>query len=381
MISLKKILGVCVLTGCASAFGGAKSSPGVHHFVQRIHALNSSAPQGLSPDDIKNAYGFNRIYSSGLTGQGQHIAIATYGAFHGEDIQTFFSALGVQAPSVEILQVDGPVSYDESSAMETEADIELAGMIAPGASIHVFVSANNSDLGEERLFGAIVGDSRINTVVYNWGSLEKDITVQHRQVMDTLFLKAQGQGMNIFVPGIDAGSDSANEPEWPNHHPSVVSVGGTTLSQQVGGSWTETAFGVGSQSTLYPRPDWQARLGSNVTMRITPDIAFNAGSAQSIWVQLNGQAQWVGITGTGLSTSQWAGFIALVGEARSRQNKGPLGFLDPIIYGYSDSDLATLFHSVTSGTIDGIGTGPGWNELTGWGSPRADLLLDRLVGQ
>jgi subtilase family serine protease len=85
------------------------------------------------------------------------------------------------------------------------------------------------------------------------------------------------------------------------------------------------------------------------------------------------------IMGTSLGSPQWAGYMALVGEARETAGKSRLGYLNPIIYGYSASDLAQLFHDITTGSSGNVSAQPGWDMLTGWGSMNASILLNRLV--
>ena len=52
---------------------------------------------------------------------------------------------------------NGTPTFNAGSAAETQTDAEFSGMIAPGASIHVFASAENSDAGELAMFTAIDG--------------------------------------------------------------------------------------------------------------------------------------------------------------------------------------------------------------------------------
>lgn len=111
----------------------------------------------VSQSDIKTNYGFDGIYSSGVTGNGQDIAIATYDGFHIEDVNGFFVQSNISpAPVVDQVTFNGTPAINEDSAVETSLDAEFSGMIAPGAKIHVFASAENSDAGELAMFTAIL---------------------------------------------------------------------------------------------------------------------------------------------------------------------------------------------------------------------------------
>ena len=61
----------------------------------------------------------------------------------------------------------------------------------------------------------------------------------------------------------------------------------------------------------------------------------------------------------------------------------PLGFVNPAIYATGRSTIYhSAFHDITegnntvvfpSGTVTGYSAGPGWDPVTGWGSPDAQV--------
>ena len=89
--------------------------------------------------------------------------------------------------------------------------------------------------------------------------------------------------------------------------------------------------------------------------------------------------------GTAAAAAIWAGLIAVADQDAGRA----LGLVNPVIYriGRSPSYRAA-FHSVTAGTntvhsgketITGYQAASGWNPVTGWGSPNAQVLIPLLV--
>jgi kumamolisin len=343
---------------------------------------------GVAQATIKSAYGFDPIYQSGWSGKGQHIAIATYDGFYVDDVKQFYKDSALKpGPSVDQVQYNGTPTYDENSAMETQLDAEFSGMIAPGASIHVFASAHNDDAGELQMFTAILDDNRAKVVNYSWGSCEKQLTADHQAEMDKVFARAVAQGVNIMVASGDSGSDGCQDgsvaADWPAAHNDVVAVGGTTFGGDAS-SPNETAWNGsgGGISATWALPSWQGSLGGAYVKRSYPDVSFNAdpNSGQGIWAHSNGTAQCVVIGGTSMAAPQWSGFLALVGEARATKGEAALGFLDPIIYGMSASDRASCFNDVTSGSNGAYNAGAGWDAVTGWGSPKGSALLSYLVG-
>ena len=80
--------------------------------------------------------------------------------------------------------------------------------------------------------------------------------------------------------------------------------------------------------------------------------------------------------GTSASAPIFASFIAAVNDARIAAGKSPLGFLNPFLY----SDGVSALNDVTSGSNPGCNTtglpaAPGWDPITGLGTPDFAKLL------
>jgi kumamolisin len=357
------------------------------HFI-KAGTVSPDLGGGIQQDTIKSAYGFNPIYSSGINGSGIHIAIATYNNFHIADAQQFYKLSNLNPiPSLDQVTFNGTPPYDANSAGETELDAEFSGMIAPGASIHVFASATNDDNGELQMYTAILDDNRAKIVNYSWGGCERDVTQQHKDDMNKVFARAVAQGVNVMVASGDSGSDSCqdntNLADWPAANPYIVAVGGTTFAQSAGRiaetGWNGSGGGV---SGYFALPAWQNGFTAPFTKRSYPDVAFNAdpNSGQAIYTDAEGGGKpiWMVIGGTSMAAPQWSGFLALVAQARAQNGRGDVGFLNPIIYGLSDAQRATLFHDVTSGSNGSYKCTAGWDGVTGFGSMQADALLNYL---
>jgi kumamolisin len=352
----------------------------ISHLVRNF----SSTRTVSTPDDVKKAYGINKIHDAGFTGKGQNISIATYDDLDLTDVQGYYKSIGMTTqPTVDKVTFNGAPAMNVDSAAETETDAELSGMIAPGASIHVFTSARNDDAGELEVFTAILDDNRSKIANYSWGSCDAQVSVQHKVDMDKVFARAVAQGVNVMVASGDSGADGCRNgtvsADFPASHPDVVAVGGTTLVLK-DGKLAETAWSGsgGGISKFYDLPSWQKTLTAPYVKRSFPDVAFNADpqTGENVWIHYSGAApEWLQIGGTSIAAPQWSGFLALVNE--SRGPKGPVGFINPIIYSMSDDQHQTFFDDVTSGS-NGYAAGPGWDAVTGWGAMHADLLLNYL---
>jgi kumamolisin len=90
-------------------------------------------------------------------------------------------------------------------------------------------------------------------------------------------------------------------------------------------------------------------------------------------VIFNGHVQQIG--GTNWSAPVWAGFCALINEARHKAGKPPLGFLNPRLYPLAGS---ASFRDITSGSNGAFDAGPGYDMVTGLGVPNVKQFIQAL---
>ena len=76
----------------------------------------------------------------------------------------------------------------------------------------------------------------------------------------------------------------------------------------------------------------------------------------------------------------WAGYIALVNQQLASINHQPIGFINPAIYAQNVTSLYnTDFHDITSGTSGSFTAVPGYDLVTGWGTPNGSGLINALT--
>jgi subtilase family serine protease len=182
----------------------------------------------------------------------------------------------------------------------------------------------------------------------------------------------------------------------------VLAVGGTILgAASPGGSyhgemaWNGGTDGsAGGYSSLYPRPSYQdgvPRSGAPLTGtpvagngRGVPDVAASADHASGMALAFS-DGSLRSAVGTSASTPLWAAVIALADQAAGH----PLGFVNPALYAIARGpayrqafhDVVTGDNSVVwpTGVFTGYSAGPGWDPVTGWGSPDARYLVPLLA--
>jgi xanthomonalisin len=213
---------------------------------------------------------------------------------------------------------------------------------------------------------------------------------------DPIFQEFAAQGQSFVSASGDSGEFNSSTYFFPGVDPYVTQVGGTELTTTgPGGTWSaETAWpqsGGGNVSGT-PIPTWQqltgvinsANLGSTA-LRNSPDVAAEANFDNP--TVINGSFV-TGFGGTSFAAPRWAGFLALVNEQSVANARGTAGFINPAIYNLGmSSSGASAFHDITSGSnpsTAGDGSGfsavPGYDLVTGWGSPAGASLIDLLAG-
>jgi hypothetical protein len=80
--------------------------------------------------------------------------------------------------------------------------------------------------------------------------------------------------------------------------------------------------------------------------------------------------------GTSAGTPQWAGLLAIADQGRALAGKPALTDAASAVYGLP----ASASHDVTAGGNGAVNAGPGYDRITGRGSPYADRVVSGLVG-
>jgi kumamolisin len=195
-------------------------------------------------------------------------------------------------------------------------------------------------------------------------------------------------GVNVFVSSGDAGSNpgsdghTANGPlqaEYAASDAAVVAVGGTSLRLAPGDGavaeedgWPGTG---GGDSIFFSRPAWQKGKGVPTgSKRSVPDMSAAADPNEGAFLVLHGQP--IGIGGTSWSAPVWAGFCALINEARQKAGLPSLPYLNPLIYPLNGTGC---FRDITAGSNGEFKAGAGYDRVTGLGAPDIKQLIAALT--
>src|SRR5262249_26824973 len=193
-----------------------------------------------TPIQVAQAYQF----PAGTDGTGQIIAIIELGGgFGAADLDAYFSGLGIAAPSVTAVGVDGATNVagqdPQGADGEVLLDIQVAGAVAPGARTVV----SSPPTGAGGLVDAITTAAHASppptAVSISWGQSEDSWTGQARAAMDAAFADAAALGVTVTAAAGDNGSggrvgDGKGRADFPARSPHALGCGGPRLAGDAG---------------------------------------------------------------------------------------------------------------------------------------------------
>ncbi len=374
-------------------------------------------PSGFSPCQIQEAYGFANLVGNGTNGTGERIGIVdAYSGTEPEtqlaaDFSSFAQEFGLPPGGLRFLY---PVPTSQNLnlstvnpawGLEEALDIEWARAAAPGATIDMTFSPD-AGAGLYAAIDALVASDSVNAISLSWGEPDTGVfngfstpcssacnasTDGTYALLDPILEFAAAEGISVFAASGDCGSADGTDGQatnYPASDPFVTGVGGTVLSAATDGAYlSETGWsgnasgstapgcvnqgGSGGGFAPFPRPWWQTGLPNTPARRGVPDVSLDAGAPVSI--VFGGGSD--GVVGTSVATPIWAGIAALADQRAGHA----LGFLDPGLYRVTAGPNASVdFHDIVSGN-NGYAAGPGWDPVTGIGTPNVGALLRDLA--
>lgn len=386
--------------------------------AHRGRATPAAAHTGepLSIAVLAARYAFPQVDAKGIT-----VGIAEFGGgYFASDLETFCKGQQLAVPDVAVVPV-GLESLTEAEIMslpeqmrdyelgcseEVNMDVQIVAGMCPGAGIAVYF-APGSQKGWIDLLNAVIADHANDPRVLSvsWGAAEdtSDWAKGAVRAIDERLQAAALLGITVCVASGDDGSgddqSTGAHVNFPASSPNVLAVGGTQLDASGDEVvWWEspgyrTGSGGGSTgggiSTVFGQPAWQtvppiASLNERAKAgRIVPDIAALAGPPYYRLTFL-GSASPNG--GTSAAAPLVASLVGLLAAATA--GHGRLPFFAPLLYapGPDGSPRGSACTDITSGTNASLpdpGTGyeatPGFDAVSGWGSPQGAGLLAQLA--
>jgi subtilase family serine protease len=381
-----------------SPFASAQADGRVQPLLN-VATAGSNGVVGLTPAQMRRAYGFDQITNKG---KGQIIGIVD--AFDHpaieQDLKVFNNTFGLspctvangclrkvwaddtQPPSNGCSLVDIDLRV-ESWALEIALDVEWAHAIAPEAQI-LLVEAGCDELSDLIHAVDVAVRKGASVVSMSWGLPEEILTPVNQTAYDGHFVPNR---VTFFASAGDTGHGIM----YPAASPYVMGVGGTTLKVDKDGNYLgETAFNRsgGGLSSREAEPVYQITypIPNNPELkRGIPDVAYdadpNTGVAVYDSIPFRGTSGWREVGGTSVGPPQWSGLIAIANSVRSKGDNGKLTGRQGVLYDASKDDPSS-YHDIVKGKNDNCGDRcqavPGYDYVTGLGTPQADSLIQAL---
>jgi kumamolisin len=366
-------------------------------------------PNGaLSPQGLLEAYQATPL-SNNQQGSGETVVFLEGSPVEQSDLNAFTQKFSL--PPIQLQTVGGNAPGGASQSDEADMDIETVHGIAPQARLVYYDVAsapgitNSSDLGAAIALSiaAIAHQFPGAVISASLGLCERTQNSADMQAISSAAAAEEATGGTMYASSGDTGGadcgnfgadslTSAKGVELPAAAPNVTGVGGTTLSVTTDGgyagesTWSMPMMSQGSGggvSTIAARPSWQTGPGVGGSgipdMREVPDVAADADPVTGAAYITNGQLQSGG--GTSLSAPIWAGFTALIDQFLHNSGQAPIGFANPLFYKLAaETQLSPPpFHDVTVGGNVFYQAGPGYDPVTGLGSPDVAALAQYIL--
>jgi subtilase family serine protease len=395
-----------------------------------------------TPQQLEVAYGVLPLLQRGIDGRGETVVLPELAESRlsppqvtdlRQDFAAFDHLFHLRAPHLRFVSTFAGPKNPWLAYGEEVLDAELVHSIAPRAALTILlVKGTSLDSADQAVAASVAalrrGASEGGIISLSpAGQIGGEHCVTHAQLARLNAALQADADHHVTVVAASGDAGAAGEPcalidalsggikssftprkevSLINSAPLVLSAGGTTLdASHTTGAWIrETTWGLpdgspgtgfqasgGGFSHLFRRPSYQNGVPGISSMRGVPDIAADANPNPDTGLPVVTSNAGGGYTisehgGTSASAPIWAGIIALADQYAGRH----LGFVNPTIYQIARSPYYhQAFHDITAGsantakfahgTITGYQARPGWDPVTGWGSPNAHVLVPLLA--
>jgi subtilase family serine protease len=389
---------------------------------------------GATPDQIKGAYGISGYDGSGQT---VAIIDAYASPTILQDVNQWSLNRGLPTMTPgQLVQVVPPGVYNRPQNPrqdpqgwygEETLDVEAVHGMAPAAKI-VYVGAPNNYQDLDAAMNHVVDEHLAQIVTNSYGFNTELLPKGYIKPLEDTLIQAAIEGIGVYFSSGDNGDETSTQgyatTDWPASSPWVTAVGGTALGVSASNTraletgWGTSSYGCnkttlvctragwlygagGGVSVLFSEPEYQSNAGLKLSGRGVPDVAALADPQTGLLV---GQTQTFPdgayydeyrIGGTSLASPIFAGLMALADQKAGH----PHGFANPLFYANPTAfyDVGSVKTAVarrnfvngvdaSNGTSDFLRTfddysgsptqhtGPGWDNVTGLGSPGASFL-------
>jgi subtilase family serine protease len=389
-----------------------------------------------TPQQLQVAYGIKPFLDRGINGRGETVVLPELAESQlnppdvtdmRQDMAAFDRLFRLPAAQMRVVTMLAGARSPWLAFGEEVLDVEMVHALAPGAALVILLLPSTSLDNTKNAVAAAVGSLRLGSTeggvmsISAAGQIGGEHCVSRAQAnsVNAALQTAASRRVTVVAASGDVGAVAepcdvygaltgtgtftpVKEVNLLASDPLVLGAGGTSLTaSHTTGAWiSETAWGLpygdpgsafqasgGGFSSLFPRPGYQDGVPGSGATRGVPDVSADASGHTGMAIVLSDGATSMirGSGGTSASAPIWAALIALADQYAGRH----LGFVNAVIYQIARSpSYHQAFHDITLGnntvqfppkTITGYQAAPGWDPVTGWGSPDAQMLIPLLA--
>jgi subtilase family serine protease len=389
-----------------------------------------------TPQQLQVAYGIKPLLDRGINGRGETIVLPELAETQlnpplvtdmRQDMAAFDSLFHLPAARMRVVTTLAGARSPWLAFGEEVLDVEMVHALAPDAALVIVLVPSTSLDNTANAVSAAVASLRLGSTeggvmsISAAGQIGGEHCVSRAQAssVNAALQTAANRHVTVVAASGDIGAVAepcdvysaltgtgtytpVKEVNLLASDPLVLGAGGTSLNASHStGAWiSETAWGLpygdpgtafqasgGGFSHLFPRPSYQDGVPGTRATRSVPDVSADANghTGMAIALSYDGRTMVRNSGGTSASAPIWAALIALADQYAGRH----LGFVNPAIYQIARGpQYHQAFHDITKGdntvqfpptTITGYQAAPGWDPVTGLGSPDAQVLVPLLA--
>jgi len=319
-----------------------------------------------------------------------------------DDLESFFQQFSPKQQGQKVLKYLGDGGNDPTNpGTESSLDIQyIAGLGSFGPLYYYNYNEDDVYAAFYKYAVDLVNDPRPPLVQsISYGQYGGDYPIGEVDKISNEFMKLGTRGISIMVASGDDGvgcNDDGTSFEFPYPStPWVTFQGSTQLQTNDDGTYTEmgSTFSSGGFSNDFPIAPWQAAAVAkflqtpnlpttffNASGRALPDVSTVGENFQ---VVVGGDTQ--SVDGTSCSAPTFGGMLTTINGLRLKAGKKPLGFVNPLLYKAAAITAVRAFYDVVTGNngyedCAGFDAVPGWDPVTGLGTPNFAVLAKYAVG-
>ncbi len=433
-------LAALLATACGPAQTGVANSSGPTAQQTASPPISTadcnSVTTCYTPQQLRVAYGIKPLLDRGINGRGETVVLPELAESRlnpplvtnmRQDMAAFDHMFRLPAARMRVVTTLAGAGSPWLAFGEEVLDVEMVHALAPDATLVILLLPSTSLDNTNNAVSAAVASLRLGSTEGGVMSISAAAQIGGEHCVSQAQVKSVNAALQTAVSrhvtvvaasgdigavaepcdvyGALAGTATFTPVREVNllaSDPLVLGAGGSSLTASHGtGAWQgETAWGLpygnpgsafqasgGGFSRLFPRPGYQDGGPGIRSTRGVPDVSADASGHTGMAIVLSGDGQTMvrNSGGTSASAPIWAALIALADQYAGRH----LGLVNPAIYQIARGPrYHQAFHDITKGnntvqfppkTIAGYQATPGWDPVTGWGSPDAQVLIPLLA--